>query len=574
VIMKPKISVRVFCIFLLVFFVLAISPVSGQMEIASDGGMEAFVLVQNPAASPVHVNIKFQTDTGEQAPAALQGVEIPARSRRTFKVNDYVISYNVSTKVEATDGQVICERAMYGDNRTWAHDSIGVTSPAPTWYLAEGASDGGMEAFVLVQNPAASPVHVNIKFQTDTGEQAPAALQGVEIPARSRRTFKVNDYVISYNVSTKVEATDGQVICERAMYGDNRTWAHDSIGVTSPAPTWYLAEGATEGEITDDLLNLGEVQTWAYQIQDISETGAVAALAASSYDMLVVEPTRTDWSSDDKYFNTKGMVEQLKATMAGDGVHRKLVIAYIDIGEAEDWRWYWDWSYEWKEGDPRPADWPDYIVTHDPDGWEGNYPVTYWDPDWKDVIIYGQNTGTHPDRDYSSVLDEVLQDGFDGVYLDWVEGYEDVDVAAEAVNQGLDPAEEMAEFIKEIRDYGRSRNPDFVVIQQNAAALASERPETLSYIDAIAQEAIWYDGDAFDNWNEAGAADIPVGSGLTQYYLNHLNTYQAAGLPVFDCEYAVKYADQAYTLARNKGFIPYCTRRSLSRLTTTPPWSY
>lgn len=319
---------------------------------------------------------------------------------------------------------------------------------------------------------------------------------------------------------------------------------------------------------------LDEIQTWAYQIQGLSEPGAVEALASSSYDMLVVEPTRTDWSSDDKYFDTKGMVQQLKASKADDGVHRKLVVAYVDIGEAEDWRWYWTWSQEWKEGDPRPPDWPDYIVTHDPEGWEGNYPVAYWDPDWKDIIIYGENTGTDPGRDYKSAMDEVLLDGFDGIYLDWVEGYEDTDVMAEAAKQGLDPVEEMAEFIKEIRDYGRSRNPDFVVIQQNAAALASERPETLSYIDAIAQEAIWFDGEAFDEWDAPDAADIPVEPELTGEYLVNLGVYLGAGLPVLDCEYAVSKASDAYHQSWDTEFIPYCTRRSLSHLSTTPPWDF
>jgi pyrrolidone-carboxylate peptidase len=36
--------------------------------------------------------------------------------------------------------------------------------------------------------------------------------------------------VQTYNVSTRVSATAGSVICERAMYGGDRTWAHDSIG--------------------------------------------------------------------------------------------------------------------------------------------------------------------------------------------------------------------------------------------------------------------------------------------------------------------------------------------------------
>ena len=50
------------------------------------------------------------------------------------------------------------------------------------------------------------------------------------------------------------------------------------------------------------------------------------------------------------------MVERLKQSSAHDGTHRKLIIAYIDIGEADDWRWYWNWSQEWQEGDPLPDD--------------------------------------------------------------------------------------------------------------------------------------------------------------------------------------------------------------------------
>ncbi len=216
-------------------------------EGSTNGGMETYVLVQNPGATPVHVNIKFQTEAGEQVIPALQGVAIPAASRSSFYVNDYVTTYNVSTKVEAVDGQVICERSVYGGERTWATDSIGATMPSSTWYLAEGSTNGGMETYVLVQNPGATPVHVNIKFQTEAGEQVIPALQGVAIPAASRSSFYVNDYVTTYNVSTKVEAVDGQVICERSVYGGERTWATDSIGATMPSSTWYLAEGSTNG---------------------------------------------------------------------------------------------------------------------------------------------------------------------------------------------------------------------------------------------------------------------------------------------------------------------------------------
>ncbi len=117
---------------------------------------------------------------------------------------------------------------MYGGNRTWAHDSVGVTAPAGTWYLAEGCTEGDFETFVLVQNPGGAAVSVDLTFMTSSG--AVPGPQGFSIPADSRTTFKVNDYVTDWNVSTKVTATGGDVICERAVYGGNRTWAHDSVG--------------------------------------------------------------------------------------------------------------------------------------------------------------------------------------------------------------------------------------------------------------------------------------------------------------------------------------------------------
>ncbi|MEJ5186303.1 MAG: DUF5719 family protein, partial [Candidatus Geothermincolales bacterium] len=135
------------------------------------------------------------------------------------------------------EGKIICERAMYGPGRQWAHDSIGVTAPASTWYLAEGSTGGDMETWVLVQNPGEDPVRVEVTFQTGEGQVAPAELSDVEVKARSRWTLKVNNYVPNnYNVSTMVRVKgEGKIICERAMYGPGRQWAHDSIGYTPPA---------------------------------------------------------------------------------------------------------------------------------------------------------------------------------------------------------------------------------------------------------------------------------------------------------------------------------------------------
>ncbi|MDY7076665.1 MAG: MJ1477/TM1410 family putative glycoside hydrolase [Chloroflexota bacterium] len=358
-----------------------------------------------------------------------------------------------------------------------------------------------------------------------------------------------------------------------AQIGDGRNDLRHTEALTcTPVATTYLPIVTNGSGTVSEPVSLTDVAYWAYQIQAISETGSVDALITSHYDMLVLEPTRTDWSSDDKYFDTRGMVTRLKNSTASDGTHRKLIVAYVDIGEAENWRWYWDFSWpEWDcTGDP-PAEWPDYILTCDPDGWAGNYPVAYWDEDWKDIVIYGENTGSHPDRDYNSVLDQVIKDGFDGIYLDWVEAFENTDVITAAQAAGLDPADEMIEFIQEMRDYATPRNPDFIIIQQNAASLIDGCAVTLSnVIDAIAQEAIWYDGEADVDWGDSSGYGQPPARDPAEA-TSYLDQYLVAGLPVLDCEYALTHAPSAYANAYTEGYVPYVTRRALSQLTTTPP---
>jgi hypothetical protein len=69
---------------------------------------------------------------------------------------------------------------------------------------------------------------VDLTFMTTDGPKP--GPQDFPIAGSSRQSFKVNSYVSDFNVSTKVESSGGDVICERAMYGGNKTWAHDSIG--------------------------------------------------------------------------------------------------------------------------------------------------------------------------------------------------------------------------------------------------------------------------------------------------------------------------------------------------------
>ncbi|RJP35091.1 MAG: hypothetical protein C4536_01435, partial [Actinobacteria bacterium] len=197
-------------------------------EGSTAGGMETFVLVQNPGADPVSVDLTLNTDQGKKTFPQLTGRVIPPRSRMTFPLHEYVHSWDVSTVVESIGGEVVCERSMYGNSRNWAHDSIGAAAPAPTWYLAEGCTQGGMETWILVQNPGDSTVQVDLTFMTSSGPaQGP---QGFALAPHSRVSFDAGQYVTDWDVSTMVTSQGGNIVCERSMYGNSRNWAHDSIG--------------------------------------------------------------------------------------------------------------------------------------------------------------------------------------------------------------------------------------------------------------------------------------------------------------------------------------------------------
>ncbi len=200
-------------------------------------GFETWVLVQNPGDTPADVDMRLQSGEGE-----VQGPRdtVPPRSRRSYDLGAFIESYDVSTFITAS-APVVCERAMYGNGRTWAHDSAGVTAPAGGWYLAEGCTAPGFETWVLVQNPGDTPADVDMRLQSGEGE-----VQGPRdtVPPRSRRSYDLGAFIESYDVSTFITSS-APVVCERAMYGNGRTWAHDSAGVTAPAGAWYLAEGCT-----------------------------------------------------------------------------------------------------------------------------------------------------------------------------------------------------------------------------------------------------------------------------------------------------------------------------------------
>lgn len=259
---------------------------------------------------------------------------------------------------------------------------------------------------------------------------------------------------------------------------------------------------------------LNDVKYWAYLLDGDYTDSMIQKIVNSKYDMVVLEPTRTSKGSYN--YNCSSMVNRVKESKGHDGKRNKIAIAYISIGEAEEWRWYWDSVIADTEK-------YNFLVADDPEGWEGGVTVAYWKKAWKDIIIYGSEIAKG--QNFRSSIDQAINDGFDGIYLDWVEGYSDEEVLVRAKSDGVNAKREMIKFLSEIRTYCNKRKKGFYIIQQNASSIVEGNDEPFSYVDAIAQEAVWYDGTAFDEWAAADACDIKNSSGLTSYYIGNLKRY-------------------------------------------------
>lgn len=303
---------------------------------------------------------------------------------------------------------------------------------------------------------------------------------------------------------------------------------------------------------------LDAAHTWMYQIVGLDEKDAIPTLAESSYPLFVLEPGHTFVESPT---DAADLVRTLRATPDGD---ERVLLAYVDIGQAEDYRTYWEAT--WIAPTKTSRGEPDFLITVDPDGWSGNYPVAYWQSEWQALWLGDEG-----------IVAEVARFGFDGIYLDWVEAYDDDHVAATAEKEGVDAAAEMMAFVERLGVAGRAVTEDFLVVPQNAPYLVDADPKRyLSAIDALAVEDTWFHGEGDADWDDPGAGDLHKrhkGKWSTENRLEQYETYLNAGVPVFSVDYVISLdnAAQVYRDARSAGLRPLVTRVALSRMTETPP---
>jgi len=160
-----------------------------------------------------------------------------------------------------------------------------------------------------------------------------------------------------------------------------------------------IPAGTPRNVNANNITSLTQAKNFLYLInpQDYPFKAAfINAVTATNYDAIIM-----DLFLENEQF-TATEIAQLRNKANGG---KRLVICYMSIGEAEDYRYYWQ--------DRWAGNRPDWIAAENPD-WPGNYKVKYWNEEWQGIIY--KNT--------DSYLSKITTAGFDGVYLDIIDAFE------------------------------------------------------------------------------------------------------------------------------------------------------
>ncbi len=266
-------------------------------------------------------------------------------------------------------------------------------------------------------------------------------------------------------------------------------------------------------------------KSWAYQLTNLGPEQQ-KRIIESDYDVVVIDYARSLATDGDEVPLTPAEVAAMKKKPDGG---RRIVIAYLSIGETEDNRYYWkpDWNKKrpaWMKGESKE--------------WKGNYLVEYWQPVWQNIVFGSPG----------SYVDRILAGGFDGFYIDRADAYY-------RFGDTKQMQDRMEDFVVRLIRYIRIKQPDAGIMMQNAEELV-DRPNYLSAIDAIAKEDLLFGITHREEMNGKGDID---------YSTKQLSTAKNAGKAIFVVEYLVKPPNIEVAKARMKelGFILYYGPRGL-----------
>lgn len=303
--------------------------------------------------------------------------------------------------------------------------------------------------------------------------------------------------------------------------------------VVCPENTWTLPAALPSAFLV-------KPNSFAFQLQEVDPV----AISEEGFDLYVIDP---EAGRNEIPLNAADIA-------AADGQ----VLAYLSIGEAEDYRDYFQAA--WLNGKRPSSAAPCWLGPTNPD-WVGNYKVRYWHEDWQTATL--------------ARLDQFIDLGVDGVYLDVIDAW----YYWSNENKETSDAEaalRMSQFVQRLAYHARVTRgkANFAIVPQNGEDLIielsnSEKTAYLNAVSALGLEDIFYNETKRQKQDE------------TTYRLDIINT-EYVGVPVLLTDYVdngqranssniTRINDFRY-LALQAGFVPFVARtnRELDSLNIIP----
>lgn len=205
----------------------------------------------------------------------------------------------------------------------------------------------------------------------------------------------------------------------------------------------------------------------------------------------------------------------------------KLLVGYLSVGEVEDYR-------RWFKA-PGIAS----LTIRENPHWKGNFLVDFRRQEWQSLI--------------ASVAMEILDKGFDGLFLDTVNSFEQLPNPREGKSA-------MCDLVVELCTRIRSRHPDAYVILQNADSLFDD-PRVFKAVDGINQESLYH------SWLTGAVPESE-----RRHKLEKLIDLRRQGKFVSLLEYTrtSTHIKRTKRIAQHHGFIPYFSTKELDTLFPIP----
>ena len=345
--------------------------------------------------------------------------KVKAKKKVTFKK-----TVTTSRSLLGLTTKVVAKSAVKnGSKKKWMTVTMTSTRPAAAIVNPDSYADSMID---LLANMSAYAKRINPNFAMITnGGYGLYMTQFNKNAASRKKLYEVMDGILIEEVFTGGTASTTSSNMQKAISqvkaanlaafnleykGTDSTLASKSA---KAGCVWYNAPSYdlnTIGSLASNRVNTANI-TKANQANNFlalldqekysTKTKYLNALKNTDYDLIFIDPGNP-YNDNPEAFLTKADIESLKKKKNGG---RRMVCAYVSVGEAEKYRYYWndDWNKKL----------PVWIDSENKD-WPGNYKVKYWSKDWQD-ILYGSP---------SSYFGRVLNAGFDGAYLDVIDAYE------------------------------------------------------------------------------------------------------------------------------------------------------